>query len=54
MSAKRIGILTGGGDSPGLNAAIRGATLTAIRKYGMEVVGFLEGFNGLFGKRVAL
>jgi 6-phosphofructokinase len=49
-SPKRIGVLTGGGDSPGLNAAIRGATLTAIRKYGMEVVGFIDGFNGLFQK----
>ncbi len=45
---KRIGILTGGGDSPGLNAAIRGATLTAIRKYGMEVIGLIDGFNALF------
>lgn len=45
---KRIGVLTGGGDSPGLNAAIRAATLTAIRKYGMEVIGFVDGFNGLF------
>jgi len=45
---KRIGILTGGGDSPGLNAAIRAATLTAIRKYGMEVVGLIDGFNALF------
>ena len=45
---KRIGILTGGGDSPGLNAAIRGAALTAIRTYGMEVLGLIDGFNGLF------
>lgn len=45
---KRIGILTGGGDSPGLNAAIRGAALTAIRTYDMEVIGFIDGFNGLF------
>jgi 6-phosphofructokinase 1 len=45
---KRIGILTGGGDSPGLNAAIRGATLTAIRKYDMEVVGLIDGFNAFF------
>jgi len=47
---KRIGILTGGGDSPGLNAAIRGATLTAIRKYGAEVIGLIDGFNALFGE----
>ncbi len=48
MAGKRVGILTGGGDSPGLNAAIRGATLAAIRKYGMEVLGFRDGFNGIF------
>lgn len=47
---KRIGILTGGGDSPGLNAAIRGATLTAIRKYGYTVEGLIDGFNALFGE----
>ena len=47
---KRIGILTGGGDSPGLNAAIRGATLTAIRRYGAEVIGLIDGFNALFGE----
>ncbi|MFT7580780.1 MAG: 6-phosphofructokinase [Myxococcota bacterium] len=50
MTQRRIGILTGGGDSPGLNAAIRGATLAAIREYGMEVYGFIDGFNGLFEK----
>ncbi len=48
MTKRRIGILTGGGDSPGLNAAIRGATLTAIRKYDMEVVGLIDGFNACF------
>jgi 6-phosphofructokinase len=45
---RRIGLLTGGGDSPGLNAAIRAACLTAVRKYGVEIVGLLNGFNGLF------
>lgn len=44
---RRIGVLTGGGDSPGLNAAIRAVTLTAVRKYGMEVLGFIDGFNGV-------
>ena len=48
LKGGRLGILTGGGDSPGLNAVIRGATLTAIRKYGMEVIGFIDGFNGMF------
>jgi 6-phosphofructokinase len=43
---KRIGIITAGGDSPGLNAAIRGVGKTALG-YGMEVVGFRDGFRGL-------
>ncbi len=42
----RIGILTGGGDCPGLNAVIRGAVKTAVRQ-GYEVLGFLCGFEGL-------
>ncbi len=45
---KKIGILTGGGDCPGLNAVIRAATETAINKYGMEVVGIQNGYRGLF------
>ncbi len=48
--AKRIGILTAGGDCPGLNAAIRGVGKTAIVKYGMEVIGFSSGFSGLINK----
>lgn len=40
---KRIGILTAGGDCPGLNAAIRGVGKTAIVEYGMEVIGFRAG-----------
>lgn len=44
---KRIGILTGGGDAPGLNAVIRAVVLTAQNHYGWEVVGILEGFDGL-------
>ncbi len=43
---RRIGILTGGGDCPGLNAVIRGSVKTAIN-LGYEVVGFLRGFEGL-------
>jgi len=43
----RIGVLTGGGDCPGLNSVIRAVTKSAISKYGMEVVGFLDGFKGL-------
>jgi len=45
---KRIGILTGGGDAPGLNAVIRAVVLTAIRCYGWEVVGIRNGFDGLY------
>lgn len=47
---KRIGILTAGGDCPGLNAAIRGVGKTAIVKYGMEVIGLSSGFLGLINK----
>ncbi|MCC6511156.1 MAG: ATP-dependent 6-phosphofructokinase [Pirellulaceae bacterium] len=43
---RRIGILTGGGDCPGLNAVIRGSVKTAIN-LGYEVLGFLKGFEGL-------
>jgi ATP-dependent phosphofructokinase / diphosphate-dependent phosphofructokinase len=45
--SKRIGILTAGGDSPGLNAAIRGVGKAALGYYGMEFVGFRDGFRGL-------
>ena len=52
---RRVGILTAGGDSPGLNAAIRGVGKAAIGTYGMEVVGFRDGFRGLVeDKRVRL
>lgn len=44
---QRIGILTGGGDAPGLNAVIRAAVKTAINVFDMEVVGILNGFDGL-------
>src|SRR5439155_7926291 len=44
---KRIGIITAGGDSPGLNAAIRGVGKATISDGGMEVVGFRDGFRGL-------
>lgn len=45
---KKIGILTGGGDCSGLNAVIAGVTKTAIMKYGLEVVGFMRGYAGLY------
>ena len=44
--AKKIGILTAGGDCPGLNAAIRGVGKTAIVEYGMQVYGFNAGYLG--------
>jgi len=44
---KKIGISTGGGDCPGLNAVIRAAVYTAINTYGWEVIGILDSFNGL-------
>src|ERR1700677_332257 len=49
--AKRIGILTAGGDSPGLNAAIRGVGKTALGYYGMDIIGFRDGFRGLVEDR---
>lgn len=45
---KRIGVMTAGGDCPGLNAVIRAVTKTAIQKYGLEVVGIKHGYRGLF------
>jgi len=43
---KKIGVLTSGGDAPGMNAAIRGVTRTAIY-YGLEVVGIRHGYHGM-------
>ena len=48
---KLIGILTAGGDTPGLNAAIRAIGKAAISVYGMEVIGFRDGFRGLMENR---
>jgi len=48
---KRIGILTAGGDSPGLNAAIRAVGKAAIGEYGWEIIGFRDGFLGLAQNR---
>jgi len=49
---KRIGILTGGGDCPGLNAVIRAAVRTLIRDYDIEVVGIQLGFEGLLTRSI--
>src|SRR6478752_1326975 len=46
MTKPRIGVLTSGGDCPGLNAVLRGVVLAAD-KLGWEVLGFLDGFEGL-------
>jgi 6-phosphofructokinase len=48
---RKVGILTAGGDSPGLNAAIRGFGKTAIGHYGMELIGFRDGITGLVHDR---
>jgi phosphofructokinase-like protein len=47
---QRIGILTAGGDCPGINAAIRGVGKTAIVNYGMKLVGISDGFTGMINK----
>ena len=48
---KTIGVLTSGGDAPGMNAAIRSVTRTALGK-GMSVKGIYRGFNGLLNRRI--
>jgi len=45
--SRKIGILTGGGDCPGLNAVIRGVTKSAILRHGWQVLGIKDGFDGL-------
>jgi ATP-dependent phosphofructokinase / diphosphate-dependent phosphofructokinase len=47
VKIKRIGVLTAGGDCPGLNAVIRAIVKTAIYRYGLEAVGFLDGYSGM-------
>jgi phosphofructokinase-like protein len=47
---KQIGILTGGGDAPGLNAVIRSVVRTAIGEFGMKVVGIEDSFEGILGE----
>lgn len=60
----RLGILTGGGDCPGLNAVIRAVVLHGARRWGDEVLGFRDGWRGVvavdaahagaFGRMVAV
>ena len=47
----RIGVLTGGGDCPGLNAVIRAVVRTSAVRYGSSVVGFQDGWRGLLEDR---
>jgi phosphofructokinase-like protein len=51
MAIKRIGVLTGGGDCPGLNAVLRSVTKTAIQDNGWKVTGILDGYEGLIMNR---
>lgn len=51
LSPRRLGLLCGGGDAPGLNAVIRAVVLTATHVYGAETVGVLDGFAGLLEER---
>jgi 6-phosphofructokinase 1 len=44
---KRIAILTGGGDCPGINAVIRAITKKAILEYDMQIIGIKDGYEGL-------
>jgi ATP-dependent phosphofructokinase / diphosphate-dependent phosphofructokinase len=46
-----IGIVTGGGDAPGLNAVIRAVVKTAVCEHGMRVIGVEDGYEGLLGER---
>lgn len=48
---KHVGILTAGGDSPGLNAAIRGIGKAGIDRHDMHLIGFRQGFTGLMNNR---
>jgi len=54
MAVRRIGVLTGGGDAPGLNAVIRALVRSAERMGGLETVGIRDGFQGLLEKRYQL
>lgn len=48
---KIVGVLTAGGDTPGLNAALRGLGKSAHGEYSMQLIGFYDGFNGLLQNR---
>ncbi len=44
---KKVGVLTGGGDCPGLNPVLRAIVKSGINKYGWEIIGFKDGYHGL-------
>lgn len=48
---KKIGVLTSGGDAPGMNAAIRGVVRAALTE-GLEVMGIYDGYLGLYEDRM--
>src|SRR5205085_10231039 len=50
-AAMRVGLLTGGGDCPGLNAVIRAVARKGERHYGDELVGFRDGWRGVLENR---
>ncbi len=47
---KQIGVLTGGGDAPGLNAVIRAVVRTAVGEFGMKCIGIEDSFEGILGE----
>jgi 6-phosphofructokinase 1 len=49
---RRVGILTGGGDCPGLNAVIRAAVKSAIHRFGIETLGIADGYDGLVQNKI--
>ena len=52
LSSPRVGVLTGGGDCPGLNAVIRAVAKSLILQHDATVVGFKDGFQGLIERQV--
>lgn len=53
LSMKRIGVLTSGGDAPGMNAAVRGVVYAALH-HKIEVLGFVGGYRGLLNREASL
>jgi 6-phosphofructokinase 1 len=50
----RIGILTSGGDCPGINATIRGVCKAAVNHFGFDVIGIHSGFKGLVNEDIEM